>query len=66
MYYTLGNEAWFSMDTDTTLRYEGFELNYRAEKRIFTEPTGVLTSPLYPEKYPTPIYTQYIIQVRSV
>ena len=65
MYYTLDNQAWFSMDTDDSARYQGFELNYRAEKRIFTEPTGVLTSPLYPERYPTPVYTQYIIQVRN-
>ena len=65
MYYTLDNQAWFSMDSDDSARYQGFELNYRAEKRIFTEPTGVLTSPLYPERYPTPVYTQYIIQVRN-
>lgn len=63
MYYALSNQAWFEMTTDSNAQYEGFELYYKAEQSIFTEHEGIITSPMYPERYPTPIYTQYIIQV---
>lgn len=63
MYYSLSNQQWFEFLTDATDRYEGFSLHYTAEKRVFTEPSGVLTSPLYPELFPSPIYTEYTIQV---
>lgn len=65
-YHTLTNRVKLRFMTDGSARYEGFRLKYTAVKRVFTEHSGVILSPSYPDTYPENIYTEYHINVSSL